>query len=101
MGGSVTGYIGPADANDTFGDKDVFRVALTQGQTYEFRMQSTSINGQTLPVSIFTVRDPNNFDTVLGTSTEGSNVTVSLTAASTGNYYIRTGSGGASPGQGG
>ena len=101
VGGSATGFIGPADANDTFGDKDVFRIFLTQGQTYQIRMQSAVVNGQALATGLFTVRDPGNFDVVLATSTEGSNVTVSFTAAATGDHYIRTGSGGVTPGQGG
>ncbi len=101
VGGTIRGVIGPADSDDTYGDKDVFKVSLTQGQSYQIQMQSTEINGQTLPQSIFTVRDPNNFDTVLSTSAIGANVTVNFTANSTGDYYIRVGTGGAATDQGG
>lgn len=101
VGGAASGFIGPADANDTFGDKDVFRVFLTQGETYQIRMQSAVVNGQALQSGLFTVRDPNNFDVELNRSAEGSNVTVSITAATTGDYSIRAGSGGLTPGQGG
>ncbi len=101
VGNAQNGFIGPADSDDTFGDKDVFKVSLTQGQSYQIQMQSQAINGQTLPQSIFTIRDPNNFDSVLSTSAIGANVSVNFTANSTGDYYIRVGTGGAATDQGG
>ena len=54
-GGSVTGTIGPADANDTYGDKDVFSVSLVQGHSYTIRLQGTNVGGQSLPLGIFTI----------------------------------------------
>lgn len=101
VGNSVTGIIGPADANDTYGDKDVFKVRLEQGQAYEIRLLSTSINGQSLQLGIFTIRNPANFDQVLETSDVGSNVIENFIADSTGDYYIRVGTGGAATDQGG
>jgi Calx-beta domain-containing protein/hemolysin type calcium-binding protein/VCBS repeat protein len=101
VGSSLTGFIGPADSNDSYGDKDVFKVSLSRGQTYEIRMQSTSINGQSLPLDIFTIRAGNNFDNVLATSSIGANVATTLTADTDGFYYVRAGTGGAATDQGG
>jgi len=101
VGGSTTGFIGSPDSDDTYGDKDVFKVHLQQGQAYEIRLTSTQINGQLLPLGIFTVRDPSQFDSVLKTSTIGSNVVTDITADATGDYYIRVGTGGAATDQGG
>jgi Ca2+-binding RTX toxin-like protein/urease beta subunit len=92
--GSATGTIGNADADDTYGDKDVFRVFLTSGQTYQFRMQGSSDNGPALPQSIFTIRDGGNFDHLLATSSIGSSVAQNYTANTTGYVYVRVGSGG-------
>ena len=99
--GSISGLIGAADADDTYGDKDVFRVSLTQGQTYEFQMQGSAAGGQALPLSIFTIRNGSNFDQVLATSAIGSSVVQNFTADSTGYFYVRVGTGGQATDQGG
>ncbi|MEG3146486.1 pre-peptidase C-terminal domain-containing protein, partial [Sphingomonas sp. RT2P30] len=96
VGGSRTGAIGPADANDTSGDKDVFQVSLVQGQAYEFRMTCS-----TLPAGVFTIRSGQNFDDVLTTSSVGFDVAKTIVADVTGAYYFRVGSGGSATDQGG
>jgi Ca2+-binding RTX toxin-like protein len=90
-----TGVIGPADSNDLKGDKDVFKVTLTQGQTYVFTMTGATVNGfSPLSESIFTIRKAGSFSTIQATSTEGSNAVMEFYAETGGDYYIRTGSGG-------
>lgn len=90
-----TGIIGPADANDTYGDKDVFRVTLTQGQTYLFTMTGVTVSGfGALSQSIFTVRSGSNFNTILATSSEGATAQMEFYAATGGTYYLRAGAGG-------
>ncbi|MGA9581401.1 MAG: Calx-beta domain-containing protein [Allosphingosinicella sp.] len=90
-----TGAIGPADSNDTRGDKDVFKVTLTQGQTYVFTMTGATVNGfSPLSESIFTIRKAGSFSAIQATSTEGSSAVMEFYAEMGGDYYIRTGSGG-------
>ena len=101
VGTPITGVIGATDGNDTYGDKDVFKVLLTKGQTYEIQLQGTPVDGQSLPLGIFTVRDPGSFDALLQTSAIGASVTTTFTAGSTGYHYIRVGTGGAATDQGG
>ncbi len=101
LGSSITGNIGPADSDDTYGDKDVFKVLLTQGQTYSIHLKSTLVDGQALPQGIFTIRDGANFNTILDTSAIGADVTKNFTAATSGFHYIRVGTGGAAADQGG
>jgi Ca2+-binding RTX toxin-like protein len=92
----TTGVIGPADSNDARGDKDVFKVSLTQGQTYIFTMSGAIVNGfGPLSDSIFTIRKAGSFSTIEATSTEGSTAVMEFFAVTGGDYYIRTGSGGA------
>ena len=91
-----TGVIGSADSNDTRGDKDVFKVNLTQGQTYVFTMAGATVNGfSPLAQSIFTIRSAGSFNTIAATSSEGSTALMEFYANTGGDYYIRTGSGGA------
>jgi Ca2+-binding RTX toxin-like protein len=101
VGGSITGVIGLADANDTYGDKDVFTVNLIKGQAYQVNLQSILVNGMTLSSGLFTIRDPNSFSTVLEISAIGTNVSKSFVADYTGSYFIRVGVGGAPSDQGG
>ncbi len=101
VGSTITGLIGAADSNDTYGDKDVFKVLLTQGQSYAIRLQSTLVDGQALPQGIFTLRDGANFSTILDTSSIGADVTENFTAGTTSYHYIRVGTGGAATDQGG
>ncbi|HEY1612096.1 MAG TPA: pre-peptidase C-terminal domain-containing protein [Rhizomicrobium sp.] len=99
--GSLTGFIGPADADDTYGDKDLFQVTLQQGHTYDIEMKSTSVNGHSLPLDIFTVRDGGNFSHIDSTSAISSDTTVAFTADESGTYYVLAGTGGAATDQGG
>jgi Ca2+-binding RTX toxin-like protein len=101
VGTPITGVIGLADANDTYGDKDVFRVSLLHGHSYNIELKSTAINGHAIPLGVFTVRDGGNFDNVLSTSAISSDATLAFTPSSDGNYYIRVGTGGAATDQGG
>jgi Ca2+-binding RTX toxin-like protein len=102
VGGSATGIIGLADGDDTFGDKDVFRVELVQGQAYEVRLASTSVSAAAaLPAGLFTVRSPGDFNDVVETSGSGSNVTRNFIADQSGYYYVRVGSGDRAGDQGG
>ena len=91
LGSSITGNIGPADSNDTYGDKDVFKILLAQGGTYQINLESEKWTG--LSDAIFTIHDPGNFESVLGTSAIGSSVAVQFTADTSGYHYIRVGSG--------
>jgi Ca2+-binding RTX toxin-like protein len=99
VGSGINGYIGPADSNDSFGDKDVFQVNLTAGQIYDFRLRSTTVSGSSLPAGVFTIRD-NNFNQ-LEISGSGSDEHEIFTAERTGTYYVRVGSGGTSSDTGG
>ncbi|WP_375205022.1 CARDB domain-containing protein [Hyphococcus sp.] len=101
VGGFLEGNIDTADSNDTYGDKDVFRVHLVQGQTYQVQLQSADLGGQILPLGIFTLRNPANFNDVLITSGIGSNVSNVFSPELTGDYYIRVGTGGAATDEGG
>ncbi len=101
IGNAVTGTIGAADTNDTYGDKDVFKVLLNQGQSYGIHLQGILVNGQSLPQGIFTIRDGANFSTILDTSGIGADVTETFTARTTGYHSIRVGTGGAATDQGG
>jgi Ca2+-binding RTX toxin-like protein len=102
VGGSKTGIIGAADANDRYGDKDVFRVDLVQGQAYQVRLTSTAVDGAgALPSGLFTVRSPGNFDSVIEASGAGSNVSRTFVADTTASYYIRVGTGDLASDQGG
>ncbi|MFC2970485.1 hypothetical protein ACFOES_20495, partial [Acidimangrovimonas pyrenivorans] len=98
---SKTGYIGPADSNDTYGDKDVFQVSLQQGHSYDIELKSAAVSGATLPLGVFTVRDPGNFDHVLKTSAISPDSHLIYTPDSSGTYFLRVGSGGAATDQGG
>ncbi len=101
VGSLLTGKIGASDANDTYGDKDVFKVFLGQGQIYSIYLQSTPVDGQMLPQGIFTIRDGADFNSILDTSAIGSNITETFTPDTSGYYYLRVGSGGAATDQGG
>jgi len=99
LGGAINGYIGPADSNDSYGDKDVFQVDLTAGQIYDFRLRSTTVNGSSLLAGVFTIRD-DSFNQ-LEISGSGSDEHEIFTAERTGIYYVRVGSGGNSSDTGG
>ncbi|MGO9740455.1 MAG: putative Ig domain-containing protein [Roseiarcus sp.] len=101
VGESITGFIGPADSNDTYGDKDLFQVSLLQGHTYDIELKSTAIGGLALPLGVFTVRDPSDFADVLKTSAISSDSSVVFTPGADGAYFIRVGTGGAATDQGG
>jgi hypothetical protein len=93
--GSQTGVVTAPDADDVFGDKDVFKVSLVGGQRYTIRAEGASVNGfDALPQVIFTVRDSLHFSTILATSSEGSSALLEFTPQNTGDYYIRIGAGG-------
>jgi|CXWL01.1.fsa_nt_gi Ca2+-binding RTX toxin-like protein len=93
---SASGFIGPADGDDTAGDKDVFSVSLTQGQSYVFRLDGASVAGHAaLSTGIFTIRSGSNFANPLATSSEGGSAVLEFEAPSTGTFYVRVGAGGA------
>ncbi|HEY5712949.1 MAG TPA: pre-peptidase C-terminal domain-containing protein [Allosphingosinicella sp.] len=96
VGGSLAGFLGPADSDDTSGDKDVFKVHLLANQTYRFEL-----SGTTLPFGIFTIRDGSNFAQVLRSSASSHSVAEIFTPEVEGDYYVRVGSGGAVGDQGG
>jgi hypothetical protein len=95
VGQTVSGVIGPADLDDTYGDKDVFRVRLEAGQTYRINLQALG-----LPLGIFTLRDPGNFSNVLQVSAIGRSPSTEFSVDVTGDYWIRVGTGGAASDQG-
>ncbi|MFL6845744.1 MAG: M10 family metallopeptidase C-terminal domain-containing protein [Allosphingosinicella sp.] len=92
-----TGKIGPADSDDQFGDKDVFELTLESGKSYLISMTGAAISDAlALAQSIFTIRGINSFNTILGTSSEGSNAVLEFYADQGDKYYLRAGAGGAS-----
>ncbi len=95
VGSAISGVIGEADADDTYGDKDVFLVSLEAGQTYRIDLVA-----QDLPLGIFTVRDPSDFSNVLQVSRIGSSTSTEFIADVSGNYWIRIGTGGEPTDQG-
>ena len=101
LGVAKTGQIGAADANDTAGDKDVFKVSLLHNHTYEFELASTSVGGLTLPAGVFTLRDAGNFDEVLKTSAVSADSSLVYSVNTDGDYFVRVGSGGNATDQGG
>jgi Ca2+-binding RTX toxin-like protein len=101
VGVSISGQIGAADANDSYGDKDVFMVSLVAGQSYSFRLTSVGATGTALPSGIFTVRDGQTFANILATSAIGQDIAQAFTAETTGSYFVRVGSGGLATDQGG
>lgn len=89
-GSNIRGEIGAADANDNaFGDKDVFRITLTGGQRYTFTLEGDS----DLRDGLFTIRDGDDFDDRLAESEQGRASELDFTAPSTGEYFIRVGTG--------
>ncbi len=95
VGQTISGVIGPADGDDTYGDKDVFLVSLEAGQTYRIELVA-----QDLPLGIFTIRDPDDFSNVLQVSRIGSTTSTEFTVDVSGDYWIRVGTGGEPTDQG-
>jgi subtilase family serine protease len=94
-GSSKTGVIVP-ESGDVNGDKDVFLVHLSQGQAYKMSAAGDAVGSESaLASTIFTLRDGSNFNTILGTSSEGASAVLEFTAPQTADYYIRVGAGGA------
>jgi Ca2+-binding RTX toxin-like protein len=95
-----TGIINGADANDTYGDKDVFAISLTAGQVYDIRLQSTATGGApALPSGIFSIR--NGSFVRIEDSGSGADVHKYYQAEYTGLHYIRVGTGGSASQTGG
>ena len=87
VGSSISGVIGPADANDNqYGDKDVFAVTLQAGKKYKFEVNGS--NG--LTDGLFSLRD-SNFNTVLRESNQGDPASLTYDIQTTGKYYVHVG----------
>jgi Ca2+-binding RTX toxin-like protein len=92
LGATRAGVIGPADASQPYGDKDVFSISLVAGQIYDIHLQSSPGAGGALPAGIFTIRDGGFGE--LEISGSGADVHKYFRPDVSGNYYIRVGSGG-------
>ena len=81
VGGSATGSI------EISGDQDWFKVSLVAGQTYEFRLNSTSLSGLSDPqLSLY-----NNFGGLLASNNDGDdglNSRILYTPSKSGTYYL-------------
>jgi Ca2+-binding RTX toxin-like protein len=100
LNASKTGIIGGADANDTYGDKDVFSIFLAAGETYEIQLRGTAGGGESaLPSGIFSIRNEN--FTRIEDSGTGPDVYKYYQAEYTGLHYVRVGTGGSSSQTGG
>ena len=81
VGGSATGSI------EISGDQDWFKVSLVAGQTYEFRLNSTSLSGLSDPqLSLY-----DNFGSTLASNNNGDdglNSRILYTPSKSGTYYL-------------
>lgn len=81
VGGSATGSI------EISGDQDWFKVSLVAGQTYEFRLNSTSLSGLSDPqLSLY-----DNFGSTLASNNNGDdglNSSILYTPSKSGTYYL-------------
>jgi serralysin len=81
VGGSVSGYV------NTAGDQDWYRITLTAGESYRFRLFGDNLAGE-LSDPALRLLDAGGNPLAFNDDTDGLDSAISFTAAATGTYYL-------------